>query len=184
MMTPDEARAAMLAAFAAKPGVESVPLDAALGRVLAEDVVATRDQPPFANSAMDGYALRAADAPGVLRVIGESAAGRGLKAELKPVEAVRIFTGAPMPKGADSVLIQEDAQRDGDELTAPAVKLGANVRVRGLDFRSGATLLRKGDRLDGIAVALAAAVGAAALKVVSQPRVAVLATGARMGSDF
>jgi molybdopterin molybdotransferase len=176
-MSPDEARAAMLAAFAVKPGVESVALDAALGRVLAEDVVATRDQPPFANSAMDGYALRAADAPGQLRVVGESAAGRGFHGALKAGEAVRIFTGAPMPEGGDSVLIQEEAQRDGESLLAPTVKLGANVRVRGLDFHSGATLLRKGDRLDGIALALVAAVGAGSLKVVARPRIAVLATG-------
>jgi molybdopterin molybdotransferase len=176
-MTPEEARAAMLAAFAAKAEFESVALDAALGRTLAQDVVAARDQPPFANSAMDGYALRAGDAPGALRIVGESAAGRGFKGALRAGEAVRIFTGAPMPEGADSVLIQEEAQRDGDALIAPIVAPGANVRVRGLDFAVGARLLRPGERLDGVALALAAATGAPTLNVVKVPRIAILATG-------
>lgn len=177
MMTPDAARAAMLAAFAAKAEVQSVALDAALGRVLAEDVIATRDQPPFANSAMDGYALRAADTPATVRVVGESAAGRGFKGALRAGEAVRIFTGAPMPEGADSVLIQEEARRDGDALTAPRVAHGDNVRTRGLDFRAGAVLLKKGARLDGVALALAAASGKPTLNVIAPLCIAVLATG-------
>lgn len=177
MMTPDQARAAMLAAFEAKAETEMVALDAALGRVLARDVIAARDQPPFANSAMDGYALRASDTPGRLRVAGESAAGRGYQQKLQAGEAVRIFTGAPMPEGADSVLIQEEAKRDGATLAAPKVEAGAHVRVRGLDFRAGATLLKRGERLDGIGLALAAASGASALAVAKPLRVAILATG-------
>lgn len=177
MMAPDEARAAMLAAFAATPQTESVALDDALGRVLAEDIVARRDQPPFAGSAMDGYALRGADTPGRLRVIGEAAAGRGFDGALGQGEAARIFTGAPMPEGADCVLIQEDAKREGDVLIAPGVEPGRHVRARGVDFHAEDILLRRGARLDGVGLSLAAASGAPMLQVYERPRIAIMATG-------
>ena len=177
MMTPEEARAAMLAAFTIKAKTESIALDEALGRVLAEDIIAKRDQPPFAGSAMDGYALRASETPGRLSVIGEAAAGRGLVAALKAGEAARIFTGAPMPDGADSVLIQEDALREGDVLIAPSVELAQHVRARGIDFHAGDILLRKGAPLDGVAISLAASAGLPALQVYKKPRIAILATG-------
>ena len=176
-MNPDEARAAMCAAFVVRPRVESVELSACHGRVLAQDVAASRDQPPFSASAMDGYALRAADTPGRLRVVGESAAGRAYGKPLQPGEAVRIFTGAPVPDDADAVLIQENAKREGADLISPPVPAGDNVRRRGVDFESGAALLRKGARLDGVALALAAATGAAHLDVHARPRIAILATG-------
>src|ERR1700741_3779169 len=176
-MSPDEARAVMLAAFAPGAQAERVALEDALGRVLAEDVVARRDQPPFAGSAMDGYALRAADTPGRLRVVGEAAAGPGFAGVLGAGQAARIFTGAPMPEGADSVLIQEDASREGDDVIAPAVAPGRNVRAQGIDFHAADVLLRKGARLDGVALSLAAASGEPTLMVAKRPRVAVLATG-------
>jgi molybdopterin molybdotransferase len=177
MLTPQEARAAMLAAFVSKAQTESIALDDAFGRVLARDVRATRDQPPFAGSAMDGYALRASEAPGRLRVIGEAAAGRGLAQALKAGEAARIFTGAPLPEGADSVLIQEEAGREGDILIAPAIETAQNVRARGIDFHAGDLLLRKGVPLDGVALALAASSGLPQLEVYKSPRIAILATG-------
>ena len=108
MISVEEARARLLAA-APKLPAESVALADAAGRVLAEPVVALRTQPPFSASAMDGYALRAADLPGPFLVVGEAAAGRGYPHALGAREAVRIFTGAPLPQGADTVLIQEDA---------------------------------------------------------------------------
>src|SRR6185295_3203140 len=119
---------------------EVVPLALARGRVLAEDLVARRTQPPFDASAMDGYALIAADAAAgaTLTVIGESAAGRPFDGPVSAGEAVRIFTGAPIPDGADAVLIQEQAERKGDGVTpTAAVNTGQNVRRAGLDFREG-----------------------------------------------
>ncbi|HPA37758.1 MAG TPA: molybdopterin molybdenumtransferase MoeA, partial [Phenylobacterium sp.] len=112
LMTVEAARAAMLAEVPPLPA-ETVPLARAIGRILAEDVEALRDQPPFAASAMDGWALRSADAPGALRIVGESAAGHGFDPVLQPGEAVRIFTGAALPAGADTIVIQEDAAREG-----------------------------------------------------------------------
>ena len=157
---------------------EEVALTHAFGRTLAAPLVAGRTQPPFANSAMDGYALRAADAGARLRVVGESAAGRALAGAIGQGEAARIFTGAPLPEGADSVALQEDAQRDGEfvALNAP-VGLGDNIRGVGLDFRAGETLLAAGRRLSPRDVALIAAANQPTARVARQPRVAILATG-------
>lgn len=171
-----QARAAMLAAVTALPS-ERVSLDAALGRVLADCVVAGRDQPPFAVSAMDGYALRSSDTPGVLQVAGESAAGRGFEGRCEAGTAIRISTGAPVPDGVDTVVIQEDVRRDGGKVAVPAVKPAKNIRPRGGDFSAGTTLLQRGRRLDGIALSLAAATGAAHLAVARMPRVAILSSG-------
>lgn len=176
MMGVAEARAAMLAGVTRLPS-EHAALDAALGRVLADCVVAGRDQPPFAVSAMDGYALRSADAPGALHVAGESAAGRGFDGRCESGMAIRISTGAAVPDGVDTVVIQEDVRRDGDTVTVPAVKPAKNIRPRGGDFSAGTVLLQAGHRLDGIAVSLAAATGAADLAVVRMPRVAILSSG-------
>jgi molybdopterin molybdotransferase len=176
MITVAEARAIMLEHAKALPS-ESVPLRAALGRCLRESIVAARAQPPFAASAMDGYALRSADTPGVLRVIGEAGAGRALGRALKNGETARIFTGAPLPEGADAVLIQEDAARDGDTVTAPQVSAGRHVRRSGVDFEAGAVLLEAGRVLNGSAIALAAAAGRAELRVARRPRVAILSGG-------
>lgn len=160
--------------------VETVPIEAAGGRVLAEDLAARRTQPPFAASAMDGYAVRGTDAGAgsVLTVIGEAAAGRGLSRPVGPGEAARIFTGAPLPEGADTVVIQEDTTRDGDRVTLTAATApGRNVRPAGLDFAEGRVLLPAGRRLDARALGLAAAMNHGALPVRRAPRVAVLATG-------
>ncbi len=171
-----EARAAMLAAV--KPlAAEHVPLSAALNRVLSEAIIASRDQPPFAVSAMDGYALRSVDTPGILRICGESSAGRGYEGRCESGAAIRISTGAAMPEGADTVVIQEDVCRDGDAVTVPAVKGGKNIRPRGGDFSAGQVLLPPGRKLDGVAVSLAAATGAANLSVTRPPRVAILSSG-------
>ena len=156
---------------------ESVPLAGALACFLSEDVHATRDQPPFAASAMDGWAVRAADGAGPRRIVGESAAGHGFARDLGRGEAVRIFTGAPVPAGADAVVIQEDATRAGDTVTVPAITEPRHVRPAGQDFKAGARLLQAGARLDPWRLALAAAAGRADLLVAGKPRVAVLSTG-------
>jgi molybdopterin molybdotransferase len=175
--SPDAARAAMLAAIRPVDVTETVFLQEALGRVLASDITALRDQPPFAASAMDGYALRSADTPGPLRIIGEATAGHRFSQNLTSGQAVRIFTGAPLPEGADSVLIQEDAIIDNGVLTAPDVRRGRHVRTQGIDFHEGTLLLRRGERIDPLALSLAAASGMPRLDVIRRPRVAILATG-------
>ncbi|MDB5451771.1 MAG: moeA [Caulobacteraceae bacterium] len=176
----DEARAIMLA-HVEPLAQESVSLFEADGRVLGEMVDALRPHPPFTASAMDGWAVRDLDVtgPGVrLTIVGESAAGRPFDGEVGPGEAVRIFTGAPMPVGADAVVIQEEAERDGDQVT---IKVGpaphANVRPMGGDFRTGDQLLAPGVRLDPWRIGLAAAAGRAELRVRRRPRVAILSTG-------
>ncbi len=176
LMAVQAARAVMLGAVGAL-APERVELPESLGRVLAEDVLAIRPQPPFAASSMDGWALRSADGAGARRVIGESAAGRGFDGEVRPGEAVRIFTGAPMPSGADAVVIQEDARRDGDLVSVSAAPPGAFVRPAGQDFAAQARLLTAGLRLDPWRLALAAAAGRAQLEVARRPRVTIISTG-------
>jgi molybdopterin molybdotransferase len=158
-------------------GSEQAPLEAILGRILAQPVTATRDQPPFAASAMDGYAVRSADTPGLLAVIGESAAGHGFAGCCEAGTAVRISTGAALPDGADSIVIQEDVRREENRIEVPQVAAGHFVRRRGIDFTAGTTLLEKGRVLDAVAISLGAASGAAALPVVRRPKVAILSSG-------
>ncbi len=176
-----EALARVLASVTEPLGEETVPLSEALGRTLARDVRALRTQPPFANSAMDGYALRSSDAtsPGArLEVIGESAAGHGFEGRLGAHQATRIFTGAPLPEGADAVAIQEQARREGDTVTlAEAVAAGENVRTRGFDFGDGEIVIEAGRRLTPRDIALAAAANHPTLALRRRPRVAILATG-------
>ncbi len=158
---------------------QPVPLAEAAGRVLIKDVVALRDQPPFAASAMDGYALRASEAvPGAtFHVIGEAAAGRGFDAEVGAGQAARIFTGAPMPRGADRVVIQEDVSRDGDTITlSDALDKGPHVRAAGADFRIGDHISAP-LRLSAAHVALAAAMNVPVLSVARRPVVALISTG-------
>lgn len=181
MISVEEALARTLAGVPGPVEAERVPLAQARGRTLAEDVAALRTQPPFDTSSMDGYAVRAADvteAPVRLRVVGRSAAGRGFAGRVGPGEAVRIFTGAPLPAGADAVVAQEEARAEGDRVTlgVPA-RAGSFLRRRGLDFEAAAVLLRAGERLDARRLALAAAMDHAALPVRRRPRVAILATG-------
>jgi molybdopterin molybdotransferase len=159
----------------------TVALYEALGCVLTEDLNARRTQPPAAVSAMDGYAVRAADvtqAPVRLALIGEVAAGHPFKGEVEVGQAARIFTGGVMPKGADTVVIQELTAREGDTVTIqkPTAK-GRNVRDRGIDFLQGQPLLRKGCRLSDRDLMLAAAMNYPALSVHRRPKVAVLGTG-------
>lgn len=176
LLRVEEARGLMLALM---PAVESqtVPLQAALGRTLAEAVLATRDQPPFAASAMDGYAVRSADTPGLLRLVGESAAGHGFAGRCETGCAVRISTGAAMPEGADSIVIQENVRRDGDRIEVPQVAPGHFIRRQGIDFTAGETLLQPGRVLDGVGLSLAAATGQAELRVARRPRIAILSSG-------
>jgi molybdopterin molybdotransferase len=160
---------------------ETVPLDLSPGRRLAEPLAALRSQPPFPASAMDGYALRAADAvPGAeLKVIGMSAAGHGFRGTISAGECVRIFTGAPVPEGADAILIQEDATvLDRERIrVGEAVTAGRHIRARGLDFKEGDVLLEAGRTMGMREVALAAALGHGSVPVRQRPSVAILATG-------
>ena len=157
-------------------GAETVTIDLAAGRVLAEAVTALRDQPPFDASAMDGWAVRG---PGeTFAIVGESAAGHGFGAALTEGQAVRIFTGAPVPAGAERVVIQEHAVREGEIVRVAAESGGPrHIRPRGGDFHGGAVLLQPGMRLDPWRLALAAAAGRGALLVARRPRVVILSTG-------
>ena len=160
---------------------ETVALDEALGRVLTDDVVALRTQPPAALSAMDGYAVRGSDvarAPITLKVIGEVAAGHPFAGKVGPGEAARIFTGGVMPAGSDTVVIQEFTTRDADSVTIQKeTAAGRNVRAAGIDFARDENLLRKGRRLTDRDLMLAAAMNHPRLKVHKRPKVAVLGTG-------
>ncbi|MGB3387311.1 MAG: gephyrin-like molybdotransferase Glp [Pseudaminobacter sp.] len=161
---------------------EIIPIAEAAGRVLAEPLIALRTQPPFDASAMDGYAVRAEDVvhlPTTLRVIGIAPAGKRYAGTVGPGEAVRIFTGAPVPEGADTVVIQEDTRKRDEEtveiVEAPAK--GRHIRRRGLDFAIGDALLDKGRVLDAAALSLAAAANYPTLTVVRRPLLAIIATG-------
>lgn len=183
-LSVEDARSRMLARAAPAPA-ETVALAEADGRTLAETVVAGRDQPPFDASAMDGWAVKRADVghATTLIVVGESAAGRGYEPTLLAGEAVRVFTGAPVPGGADLVVIQENAMRDGDLVRlGPAGEGSSNIRPRGGDFRFGAMLLEAGTRLDPWRLSLAAAAGRGTLRVARKPRIAVLATGEELAA--
>ena len=176
MISFDEALA--LVAEAAEPlGTEIIRLREAHGRVLAKPVTALVDSPPCDVSAMDGYAVREADLPGRLRVAGESLPGRGHGAPLEAGQCVRIFTGAPVPAGADRVVIQEEVQREGDSAHFERPGQARHVRARGSDFASGAILLEPGRRLDPRALVAAAGADLAQVEVWRRPRLALLATG-------
>lgn len=170
---------ARLFALAGRLPVQSVSVTSCAGRWLARDVLALRDQPWADLSAMDGYAVRAAEAPGPWRVVATSSAGGVAPAPLAPGEACRIFTGAPLPAGADAILIQENTVRDGDRLTASSdpLRSGQHVRAAASDFANGAPLLRAGIRLGPAQVALAVLGGHGMLPVGALPRVALLSTG-------
>lgn len=179
MQSVEAARARILAALSATPP-ETVALAEAAGRVLARPVSARLTQPPAAVSAMDGYALRAADAAlgARLLVVGEAPAGHPFAGQTGPGEAVRIFTGAFIPKGADSILLQEDATAEaGTVLVREAVTQGRWVRPAGLDFATGETLLAAGRKLTARDIGLAAAANHPWLTVHRRPRIGILATG-------
>jgi molybdopterin molybdotransferase len=186
-LTFEEARACVLAnarrfAGITPGGTESVGLLAAAGRVIAEDVAADRDYPPFARSVRDGFAVRAADlegdSPGGLKIIGEVRAGQVFDGALGPGEAVEIMTGAPMPEGADAVVMIEHTERAGDVVkTDRRPEPGDNFSPRGVEARAGARVLEAGRRLGFAEVALLAMVGRECVQVFRKPRVAILPTG-------
>ena len=180
LLSVDEARTRILADAVATE-TETVELLAADRRVLAEDLEALRTQPPFDVSAMDGYAVRAEDIssfPSRLRVIGEAAAGHGFHQEVGRGQAVRIFTGAPVPAGTDAIVIQEDTARDGDEVSInECVPEAGHIRARGFDFQEGQSLIPAGTVLTSRDITLAAAMGHASLNVHRKPTVGLIATG-------
>jgi molybdopterin molybdotransferase len=180
LMPVSDALAAVLAGVKPLPE-EMIPLDEAYHHVLARDVAARRTQPPEAMSAMDGYAVRAADAAKVdaqLTVIGEVAAGRPFAGVVGAGEAVRIFTGGVVPAGADAVVIQEDTVAEGKRITIKEAAIaGRHIRPAGVDFREGDVLLRMGTRLTERDLALAAGMNHPHLPVRRRPKVAILATG-------
>jgi molybdopterin molybdotransferase len=180
LMPVTEALSAVLAGAGPLPE-EMVALDAAHHRVLARDLAALRTQPPRAMSAMDGYAVRAADASHAaawLKVIGEVAAGRPFEKMVGKGEAVRIFTGGVVPEGADAVVIQEDTVVEGGGITiTEAATVGRHIRPAGIDFREGDVLLAGGARLTERDLSLAAGMNHPRVPVRRRPRVAILATG-------
>jgi molybdopterin molybdotransferase len=179
MLSVDEARSRILANLRATPP-ETVALAEAWGRVLAAPLAARLTQPPSDVSAMDGYALRAADGElgAIVTVIGTAPAGHPFAGSVGPGQAVRIFTGSVIPDGADAVLIQEDAERDSDRLTVrEAVKPGRHIRRAGQDFSTGQTVIDAPRRLGVRDIGLAAAANHPWLSVHRRPRVAILATG-------
>lgn len=179
LMPVTDAMAAILAGADALPE-EMVPLEDAFHRVLARDIASLRTQPPEPMSAMDGYAVRAADAKlgAKLRVIGEIAAGKPFDRPLQTGEALRIFTGGVLPAGADAVVIQEDTTRDSDIVGINEAAIsGKHIRPAGVDFNEGDVLLRAGTRLTDRDLALAAGMNHPSLPVRRRPVVAVLATG-------
>ena len=179
MLSLDDAQARLLDAIEPLP-LERVSLADAIGRYAAADVTARRTQPPFAASAMDGYAIRFADLPGPWQLIGEASAGRRFEGRVEAGTTARIFTGAPLPDGADTVLVQEEARRDGDavRLTSDGPPApGAHIRAAGLDFAEGDRLLAAGTRLTAARLGLLAAGGHGEVAVHRRPRVALLSTG-------
>ena len=180
MLLPVAEAQRRLFGLASPVAAEAAPLAQAAGRWASADILARRTQPATDLSAMDGYALRFADLPGPWRVVGESAAGRPFAASVGAREAVRIFTGAAMPAGTDTVLIQEEAAREGTRLILAGEgppHRGRNTRRRGLDFSEGDRLIAAGERITPARLALAATAGHGALPVRRRIRVALCATG-------
>jgi len=183
-LTFQQARAVIterIAELAPEPSREIVPLDDALGRVLASVVTADRDYPPFNRSARDGFAVRASDVanpPARMRVIGQTRAGEPSKFQLQPGETVEIMTGAPGPEGADTVVMWEHSTRDGDHVTLEqSMHAGKNLIFRGNEAKQGSVVLEPGVRLDYPEIALLVSTGNASVEVYRKPTVAILSTG-------
>jgi molybdopterin molybdotransferase len=180
VISVEEALGRLLEPLAALPP-EQISLADGLGRVLAEDIASRRTQPPFAVSAMDGYAVRAEDLatiPVELRIVAEVPAGAGFGGRVGSGEAARIFTGAPLPAGTDTIVIQEDTQRDGDRVRVlEGAPCGRYVRREGLDFAEGEVLLKSGRRLTARDIGLLAAMNRPWLFVHRRPRIGILSTG-------
>jgi molybdopterin molybdotransferase len=180
LLTVEDAQAQILAHCAALAS-EHVGLDAAVGRVTAEAAVAAVDLPPFPSSAMDGYALRSADAPGTLAIVGRIAAGSPATRELRAGEAMAISTGGVVPEGADAVApIEVVTEQDGELHVPDAVAAGAHVRPRGGDVRAGDVVVPAGVRLAATQLGALAAAGVAEIMCARKPRVVVLATGSEL----
>jgi molybdopterin molybdotransferase len=182
MLPIDQALQRVLSLVKQPLEAEWLTLEVADNRVLAADIHSTRVLPPFDNSAMDGYALRSEDGnPGrVLKIVEETPAGSVSSHKLKPGECIRIFTGAPVPEGCDAVLMQEDAERNGDEMTVTArgpVVVGQHIRRRGGDVEDGSVLVRAGTVLTPGEIGLLASCGRSGVLVRRRPRVAIVSTG-------
>lgn len=178
-LLPLEDAQARLLGLAAPLPVETLELVNAAGRWLATDVIARRAQPATDLSAMDGYALRHADLPGPFNIIGESAAGHGFSGTVAAGQAIRIFTGAAVPKGADTVVMQEDCTRDGDRLriSGDIPAAGQHIRLQGNDFAAGSKLVAAGERLTPARLALAIMGGHGTAEVRRRPGIALISTG-------
>lgn len=177
-LTFEQARECVLREVRGGGAVEPVPVLECAGRVLAEEITADRDYPPFPRSARDGFAVRASDLPGELRVTGEVRAGEVFAGTVGAGEAVEIMTGAPLPPGADAVIMVEHTQRSGDRVRIErSAKPGDNFNPRGDEAREGTVVLAAGRRLGFAEVALLAMVGRQCVSVFRQPRVAILPTG-------
>jgi molybdopterin molybdotransferase len=178
MRSVEDALAGILALAARTTEAETLPLASCLGRAPASFVLtAAVDVPPFDNSAMDGYALRSADTPGRLRLIGEVAAGAATLPDVVPGTAARIMTGAPLPRGADAVAPIEVVREDGEVVEAPATEPGAHVRDAGHDTRAGESVSLPDELLGAASLGLLASLGLGELDVRRRPRVAILSTG-------
>ena len=170
---------------------ETVTLEQSAGRILSDDLMALRTQPPFAASAMDGYAVRGEDIAVIstdLTLIGESAAGHGFRSSIKQGECVRIFTGAPVPPGADTIIIQENVEANGNQIKImQAEKPGRYIRPAGMDFSQGDVLLKRGHELNASTISLAASMNHPSLSVQRKPRVVIISSGdelLRPGSEL
>jgi molybdopterin molybdotransferase len=177
----EEARACVLREVRAGRGslpTEQVPALECAGRILAEEITADRDYPPFARSARDGFAIRAADVPGELRVVGEVRAGEVYRGSVGPKGAVEIMTGAPLPEGADAVVMVEHTERSGDRVKITrSLKSGENFNAQGIEAKLGSVVLSPGRRLGFAEIALLAMVGRDCVSAYRRPRVAILPTG-------
>ena len=179
MIPVDEAQSRLLALADPLPS-QTVPLEQSIGRYLAEDVIAKRTQPAADLSAMDGYAIRFADLPGPFALVGESAAGAPFAGTIETKQAARIFTGAHIPVGADTVVIQEDVRREGNTLILTGDGphfIGKHIRRQGSDFNDGETLVKRGTLLQGGPLAAAAMAGFGTLLVGGTPRIKIIGTG-------
>jgi molybdopterin molybdotransferase len=180
-LTFHEARdcvARQVRSHAPPPAVETVEFFHALGRVLTEDVAADRDYPPTARSVRDGFALRSSDNPQGLRVIGEVRAGESFSGQIGPGEAVEIMTGAPIPCGADAVVMVEHVSRDGDRIsTDKPIAAGDAINLQGCEARRGDLVLKRGQRVGYAEIAMLATVGRTRVNVFARPQVAIVATG-------
>jgi len=177
-LTFDEARACVLREVGVSMATETVALADAAGRVLAEEITADRDYPPFPRSARDGFAVQAADLPGALRVIGEVRAGDAFIGRVNAGEAVEIMTGAGVPEGADAVVMVEHTQRKGDRVKIErGIQSGENFNPQGIEARGGDVVLSAGVRIGFAEVALLATVGRTGVLVYRRPRVAIVSTG-------